>query len=142
SLGDVSESLHQAAVGEMTTANLHDSSTWHCPFTNRELAARIARRDKLPRLCAGRPAIRRLRQPASESGQLVEARRVLDELLRQPEQLAAPAVDDWNLQVPGDQHDSLAHVLEREVKLLRLMPCLRLGPQDSLHGHEDDHGQY
>ena len=42
---------------------------------------------------------------------------MLDELGRQIQQLAAPAVDDRNLQVFGDQHDALAHVLQRQLKL-------------------------
>ena len=52
------------------------------------------------------------------------------------------AVDDWDLQVLGDQHDSLAHVLQRELKLLGLLPRLGLGAQDLLHGRQDQQGQH
>ena len=63
---------------------------------------------------------------------------MLDEVRGQPEELAASAVDDRDLQVLGDEHDSLAHVLERELQLLRLEPRPGLGPQNPLDREEDD----
>ncbi len=142
-LGDVGESLHEAAVGKPSAANLDDGSVRHLAFADREL----------PR-CSAWSVIpdgswrRRYRGIAEfahlglEFHELIEPRRVLDKVGRQIEQLAAPAVDDGDLQVFGDQHDALAHVLQGELELLCLMPCPRLGPQDSLHGREDDQSEH
>ena len=73
--------------------------------------------------------------------ELVEPRRVVDQRRRQVEELGAPAVDDRDLQVLGDQHDALAHVLEGQAELLGLLPGLALGLQDLLHGSENDERQ-
>ena len=58
--------------------------------------------------------------------------------LRQIEQLARSAVDDRDLAVLGDQHDALAHVLERELELLGLLARPRFGPQDLLDRGDHD----
>ena len=137
-LGDVGEGLNEAAVGEMPAAHLDHGAIRHGPLADRDLPRGSAGRGAISRQCGLRLGVRGLSVPRLKRHQLVEPRRMLDELRGQIEELAAPAVDDRDLQVLGDQHDALAHVLERELELVRLLPRLRLGSQDLLDRAEDD----
>ena len=134
--GDVGEGLDEAAVGQMAAAHLDHGPVGHGAFADRELLV-LGRRTRGRRI--RRAALLGVTRLVLD--ELVEPRRALDELARQIEQLAAAPVDDGNLQVLGDEHDALAHVLEREPKLVRLEARTLLGLKNTLHRHQHDQRQ-
>src|SRR5206468_1493421 len=102
-------------------ANLDDRSIRHGSFAKTELSCHKVCQD--PNRSLGQFALGRL-----IFGELIDSWWVLYELHGQIEQFAASAIDNRNLLVIGNQHNSLVHVLKRKVKLIRFLSCLRVYP--------------
>ena len=142
SFGDVGEGLDEAAVRELSAANLDDGAVRHQPLADRQLTGAGARIHAFHGLQAERKLdVAPLAALGLKLDQAVVAWRVPDEVSRQVQELAASSVDDRDMQILCDQHDSLVDALERALELIRFLSRPRLDPQNPLQRGQQDQRQ-
>src|ERR1700722_5709731 len=66
---------------------------------------------------------------------------MIDEIRRQFEELAASLVDDRDIVAFRNQHDTLVHMLKRELELFRFLLRTRFAAENLLHGGKNDQGE-